>query len=280
MKAGQQQQSAGKGQGQEQGLVFKSLTPLPLLPGRRSDVQTGMGVGIGGRPTSAHTSPSIPNNVVGASVPTSSVRPLAQHSQRNYQFPPRLKLALELYSKATLEEQRGNLSEATNLYRRAFQLDSHVDKVHQLEETAREKTLLTKLENKGEESYLPSASTAATPSSPLSVTHQFGQLNLESSESHLHQSHRPAKVVDTDNREFHHSRSFNLLPLVSSWIDPVPEFLPSDERRPVHLNKIPNELIIYILITFVWNTDAASIERFALVCRKMRSLTLDGSIWR
>ncbi|KAB5594478.1 F-box protein pof7 [Ceratobasidium theobromae] len=54
------------------------------------------------------------------------------------------------------------------------------------------------------------------------------------------------------------------------------KFAPEDERQPVHLVKIPDELLLHILKIL----DVSSIERFAMVCRRARVLTLDPDLWR
>lgn len=52
-------------------------------------------------------------------------------------------------------------------------------------------------------------------------------------------------------------------------------FEPENEKEPVFLNKLPEELLIVIIATL----DITSIERFARVCKKARILTLDPGIW-
>ena len=52
-------------------------------------------------------------------------------------------------------------------------------------------------------------------------------------------------------------------------------FEPEKEEEPVFLNKLPDELLVMIIVTL----DTTSIERFARVCKKARILTLDPVIW-
>jgi hypothetical protein len=54
------------------------------------------------------------------------------------------------------------------------------------------------------------------------------------------------------------------------------EFMPEDEKEPVHMKLLPEELLLAVLRIM----DPASIERFAAVSRKARYITLDTSIWR
>lgn len=53
-------------------------------------------------------------------------------------------------------------------------------------------------------------------------------------------------------------------------------FEPEDERQPVVLNNLPDEIIIIVLRCL----ETSAIERFAAVCRKARILTLEISIWK
>ena len=52
-------------------------------------------------------------------------------------------------------------------------------------------------------------------------------------------------------------------------------FQPENEEEPVFLNKLPDELLVMIIVIL----DTTSIERFARVCKKARILTLDPVIW-
>ncbi|KAG8681624.1 hypothetical protein FRC08_015517 [Ceratobasidium sp. 394] len=53
-------------------------------------------------------------------------------------------------------------------------------------------------------------------------------------------------------------------------------FAPEIEQEPVYLARIPDELLLHILKL----VDIPSIEKFALVCRRARLLTLDPDLWR
>ena len=52
-------------------------------------------------------------------------------------------------------------------------------------------------------------------------------------------------------------------------------FEPENEEQPVFLNRLPDELMVMIIVTL----DTTSIEQFARVCRKARIVTLDPVIW-
>ena len=53
-------------------------------------------------------------------------------------------------------------------------------------------------------------------------------------------------------------------------------FMQEDEKQPLWLRLLPDELLVFVLRRL----DVASVERFALVCRKARVLTLDVTLWR
>lgn len=53
-------------------------------------------------------------------------------------------------------------------------------------------------------------------------------------------------------------------------------FTQDDEKQPLWLRLLPDELVVSILRRL----DVTSIERFALVCRKARLLSLDTTLWR
>jgi hypothetical protein len=58
---------------------------------------------------------------------------------------------------------------------------------------------------------------------------------------------------------------------------PIPlSFEPEDEGAPSVLQQLPDELLVHILSYL----GASAIERFALVSRKARMITLDATIWR
>ncbi|KAG9010655.1 hypothetical protein FRB94_010132 [Tulasnella sp. JGI-2019a] len=57
-------------------------------------------------------------------------------------------------------------------------------------------------------------------------------------------------------------------------------FVPEDEKLGVPLDQIPDELIVHILRELANIKDVVSIERFGVICRKARIVSLDGAIWR
>lgn len=58
--------------------------------------------------------------------------------------------------------------------------------------------------------------------------------------------------------------------------EPMLAFRPEDETQPVAFDNLPEEILVEIIRLL----DYTSIERFAVVCKKARVLTLESSIWR
>jgi len=57
-------------------------------------------------------------------------------------------------------------------------------------------------------------------------------------------------------------------------------FAPLDERLPVPIGVMPNELLVLCLLALALEGNATPIERMALVNRKLRMLTLEPTIWK
>lgn len=54
------------------------------------------------------------------------------------------------------------------------------------------------------------------------------------------------------------------------------KFEPENENEPLLLNMLPEELLVMIIMKL----DPTSVERFAVVSKKARMLTLEPGIWR
>ncbi|KAG9103698.1 hypothetical protein FRC06_008815 [Ceratobasidium sp. 370] len=146
---------------------------------------------------------------------------------------------VEIYAEAVEKERRGELDVALDLYRRAFRLDPHVDRTYHLHTTTAALTNLT---------LAP-----ITPKAGDSEPHTRIRINVSATSAH------------------------SIRTLVANF-PPASElaFAPEIEQEPVHLARIPDELLLHILKL----TDIPSIEKFALVCRRARLLTLDPDLWR
>jgi F-box protein 9 len=67
--------------------------------------------------------------------------------------------------------------------------------------------------------------------------------------------------------------------VISKVVQGFPQTLTFDreeETEPIHITRIPDEVLLYIL-RFL---DHGTIEHFASISRKARVLTLDSTIWR
>jgi len=146
---------------------------------------------------------------------------------------------LDIYAEAVEKEQRGELDVALDLYRRAFRLDPHVDRTYHLHAATAALTNLT---------LAP-----ITPKAGDSKPHARIHINVSATSTH------------------------SVRTLIANF-PPASElaFAPEIEQEPVHLARIPDELLLHVLKL----TDILSIEKFALVCRRARLLTLDPDLWR
>ncbi|KAG8935983.1 hypothetical protein FRC02_005179 [Tulasnella sp. 418] len=75
-------------------------------------------------------------------------------------------------------------------------------------------------------------------------------------------------------------RAAPLSEIVSQFQDVPLTFAPEDERTPVWLSILPDELVAAVLVQLAKMKDVRSVERFALVCRKARMVSLDVGIWK
>ncbi|KAG6865162.1 hypothetical protein C0991_004772 [Blastosporella zonata] len=159
-------------------------------------------------------------------------------------LPPSLESALNIYRKAVQNEQDGNLDNALLFYRQAFRMDAHVDRVHHREEAL--------------------AAIVAAQQDPLHKSTASDSL-VEELATKLQTSLAVKPRVTTKTL----ARLLEDFPANLS-------FEPENEEEPVHIQKVPDEL----LVMFLRKLDTTSIERFASVSRKARVIALDSGIWR
>jgi F-box protein 9 len=167
--------------------------------------------------------------------------------------------ALEVYSRAVKHEQAGELDDALRLYRQAFRTDSNVDKSYHLKEK-RARTLeaisltATNVEENAENMAAVSIMNARSNSVIPGVVH------MKPPSSPRHTERQVSGLLASILAKF-----------------PMPlSFEPEDERALLPLQRLPDELLVHILSYL----GAAAIERFALVSRRARMITLDPTIWR
>lgn len=154
-------------------------------------------------------------------------------------------LILENYRKAVEAEQQGRLDEAVQLYKAAFRLDSHVDQAYH-------RTL------------------------------KLSAASLNSAPAISGPSHRVVTAISLPGRSEHTTIHLpDTLQSVLLGFQPAEvSFQPEDAKRDVLLDRLPDELVVAILRSLATDKDVRSIERFALICRKARILSLDDAIWR
>ena len=157
--------------------------------------------------------------------------------------------AVEIYRLAVQHEQRSELDVALRLYRDAFRKDPNVDKVyHKLEQQMR------------------------TSASAVAASRHGHTRNRSDSGSIDNVSREVSKPSLTHV-------AGGMKGLLASVLADFPQkltFEPEDQRQPVLLNNLPDEIIIICLRCL----GTSAIERFAAVCRKARVLTLESSIWK
>lgn len=165
-------------------------------------------------------------------------------------LPPKLIRALEVYGRAVACEQRSQIDEALRLYRIAFRLEDNVAYAYEAvsnyqhaQDRASCVAVPVKREDADDVEQIAQALRSVEISTELKV---------------------PSRVVNG-----------TLTELVSDWSADL-TFEPEDEKQPVFIQMLPEELFLKILR----NLDTTSLERFATTSRKARVLTLDTSIWK
>ena len=161
--------------------------------------------------------------------------------------------ALEVYIRAVRHEQAGELDEALRLYRQAFRMNPVVDRVYNLGEQRAAR-----------------ARKAVGPEMELKAVKAFGPGGATSGVAHTH----PKLASSTVHHPDRHISGV-LARIVAEFPDAL-SFEPEDEKAPLFLQRLPDELLVHIL-RYLGTT---AIERFARVCRKARVITLDTTIWR
>jgi F-box protein 9 len=193
-----------------------------------------------------------------AALPEQSSTPEASSPHHSGVFRSRNN-ALEVYSRAVKHEQAGELDDALRLYRQAFRTDSNVDKSYHLKEQ-RARTLeaisltATTVEENAENVAPVSTMNARSNSVVPGVVHM-----------------KPPSSPHHTERQV----SGLLASILANFPMPL-SFEPEDERALSPLQRLPDELLVHILCYL----GASTIERFALVSRRARMVTLDATIWR
>ncbi|KAJ1982594.1 hypothetical protein H4R35_000220 [Dimargaris xerosporica] len=162
--------------------------------------------------------------------------------------PGHVECALEHYLLAIAYEQEGNLTDALAYYQRAFKQCSTIDNVYR------------RLSLKG---TTQQPTTIPTAVKPLQSPSASASLTAEPK----------LGAADEDN-------SCQLADQLAALSMQDPGYLaPHDPHQPFHIGTLPEEVLILIL-RHLLVVDMASIGTAAQVCKHLRRLTLDPSVWR
>ncbi|KAI9451680.1 hypothetical protein BJY52DRAFT_91289 [Lactarius psammicola] len=165
--------------------------------------------------------------------------------------------ALEVYIRAVKHEQAGELDEALRLYRQAFRMDPNIDRVYHLGEQRAARAL---------EASAPVA-TSVGPEIEMKTV-DAGNVTRGVTRTHTKLAssvaHHPDRHVS------------GVLARIVADFPEVLSFEAEDEKAPLFLQRLPDELLVHILR----HLGTTTIERFACVSRKARVITLDAAIWR
>ncbi|KAG8749748.1 hypothetical protein FRC14_001130 [Serendipita sp. 396] len=204
--------------------------------------------------------------------PSSVVQKIPLESFPTYQNAGnRRQTALEFYTQAILLEEQGAHDEALALYRRAFKLDSNVDRAYH--------RLTLEREIGGLVNDVGALSLAAHPPSASSnaIKEGYGSMTILDDRR---------SVSPKAERRLRDSAPKPHLPnwISTNLFDTQPisrlQFEAETETEPVHLNKLPDELLLLVLQTILQSADTKSLERFATVSKKARVITTEQGLWR
>ncbi|KIP01887.1 hypothetical protein PHLGIDRAFT_131049 [Phlebiopsis gigantea 11061_1 CR5-6] len=177
-------------------------------------------------------------------------------------LPPQHAKALDLYRRAVTHEQRGELDEALRLYRQAFRSYEDVGRLYDRQESH---FLRIKLVD---------PSSGPHPRESQRRSSDMSHVNQDLEKLHAASDFVVGTAVTLPAN--HGIVTGTLASIVAQWESLVLIFEPEDEKQPVHLQSLPDELLVYILHYL----DTSALERFALVNRKARVLALDSTLWR
>ncbi|KAL4250876.1 F-box only protein FBXO9/FBXO48 [Abortiporus biennis] len=191
------------------------------------------------------------------------------------QLSPRIRAAADVYRSAVECEQRSELDEALFLYRKAFRMEPNVDRIyHMLEGQHHGQTNTLKQKRLASPPPLspPSLSLLDAfqghPPPPESigyVVREMGGLDINSTVNNL-----AVKLPAS-----HGMVTGSLVSIIGTWSGDL-MFEREDEKESVPIASVPDEILVHIL-SFL---DVTSLERFSLVSKKARIITLDSSLWR
>lgn len=164
---------------------------------------------------------------------------------------------IDLYKRAAIAESEGDLDKAVRLYRDSFRLHDNVASLYHRSMLAESKPISHPGTSSHSHARKVSTGTTTTLEPPLDTV--------------VAAAWKPTAT------------SFTLSHILSSIAEEWPpklDFQPEDERMPVPINNLPDELLIAILAQLASRNDVTGIERFAMVNRKARLVSLDSGVWK
>lgn len=182
-------------------------------------------------------------------------KPLSTEA-KNIELTPKLRVAVDVYRDAVTHEQRSDLDQALVLYRKAFRMEPNVDKIFHMLEAQQ---LASRPHHHGRRGSIGKQGDGST------IPLDLGSLEISPS--------IPPVVVKLPAN--HGIVTGSLASLISSWPSTL-VFEREEEKDPIPISFIPDEILVYVLSCL----DVTSLERFALVNRKARIVSLDSSLWR
>jgi F-box protein 9 len=176
--------------------------------------------------------------------------------------------AIDIYSKAVIAEENGNLDTALHLYRTAFRKYDAVDKLWRTAETQ----AMTRED--GNVNYTKyEAKPVIEPSAIRNMTQQMASLSAS----------KPAAVKDLVHSSLlgQAAHTASVTGSLEATVEGFPPILGFEleelaQQRTFTINSFPDEILVKILI----NLSPQLVERFALASRKARIMTLDSTLWR
>lgn len=172
--------------------------------------------------------------------------------------------ALDLYRRAVAHEQKSELDEALRLYRQAFRV---------YEDIAR---LYDRLEFQTHTIQVLDGTTFADLQRDHKLVPVPSTARLSQDLEKLHIKAAPSVEPSVTLPANHGVVTGTLASIMAPWASLELKFEPEIEKEPVPLQRLPDELMVHTL-EFL---DTTTLERFALVNRKARVLTLDSALWR
>ncbi|KAG2226653.1 hypothetical protein INT45_001000 [Circinella minor] len=172
------------------------------------------------------------------------------------------KTAIDYYIVAVDNERQGKLSQALAAYRRAFKLDPDVDyhyKRHYQKHIA----------------PTFSSSNISTSTAPLSTT----GTTVTAQPDEVTQVFQHIVPVGNEYITPSATRKDPLEDLIKAFTNESIPYLPIVDYKPVHVARIPSELLLQVLQHLVLRS-VSSVSEFALVCKNFFLLTRAPSLWR